>query len=121
MNRPVLRLLVLAAVVAAATMAVAWWTTPIIGGVFGLVATRRGRSYPVVTPLAAGFLGWMALVVVAAARGGAGRVAEVMGGILGLPGWGLFLVTPLYGALLAGTAALLTAGVFARNLPPASA
>ncbi|MEX0691361.1 MAG: hypothetical protein WD043_05930, partial [Gemmatimonadales bacterium] len=99
MNRPVLRLVVLSAVVAAATMAVAWWTTPIIGGVFGLVAARRGRPAPVLTPLVAGFLGWMALVIVAAVRGGAGRVAEVMGGILGLPGWALFAVTPLYGAL----------------------
>ena len=116
MNAPWLRIGVLALVAALATASVGWWTAPLIGVVFAFVTTRRGRPFPVVIPFVALLLGWSALVAVAAMQGGAGRVAMVMGGVLGLPPWALFVVTPLYGASLAAAGGLVASGLTASKV-----
>lgn len=116
MNRTAVRVLLLAVVVAGATVAVAWWAVPIIGFVFGLVATRRGRMWAALTPGVAAFLGWGVLLLWTMSRGGADRVASVMGGVLGVPGAAMYLLTPLYGGLLGFGAGLLGTAVL-RNRP----
>jgi hypothetical protein len=52
--------------------------------------------------------GWLALLGAAALQGPAPAVGAIFSAVLGLPRWGFLLVTLLFPAALAGTAALLT-------------
>ena len=115
MTRRFLTLGLLALAAALATLAVAWWVMPLVGLVYGVVSARRGKVGSVAIPLLAGFLGWGGLLLVDAVQGGAGRVATVMGGVLGLPSWALFIVAPAYGALLCAGGALLGSGLVRRS------
>jgi hypothetical protein len=52
--------------------------------------------------------GWLILVGVVALQGPVPAVAAICSAVLGLPRWGFPLVTLLFPAALAGTAAFLT-------------
>lgn len=86
-----------------------WFGAPllspiIVGAVIGLgwptLAARRAAI--------AGMLAWGGLLLVALARGDAlGAFSRTLGGAMGVPAWALFLVTLLYPAILAASAAWL--------------
>jgi hypothetical protein len=99
----VLRTFIFAGLVAAGTVIAGWWTVPVLAAVWVRVIPRlRGavRSCMLGAALAWGLLlGWTAL------EGPVGLLARRAGGVLGLPGWGLLVVTLLFPALLAGAAA----------------
>ena len=71
------RAIVLAVVIAVATLAVAWWIVPLIGLAFGFVTARRGWTAAALVPFKAGLLGWGVTARIAALgeglRRGAGR------------------------------------------------
>jgi hypothetical protein len=84
-----------------------------------IVGTAIGYLRPVKAArnaAAAGALGWGALLVVAAVRGGAiGSFSGKLGDVLGLPGVAVILATMLYPAVLAAAAAWLVATVRSRS------
>jgi penicillin amidase len=87
-----------------------WWVLPLIGGVWGWVAERRGRS------------AWWGALFGGAIWGGVLlgtwvpgsswrlvlRTAQVFGGV---PPWTLILVVPAWGAMLSGVTARAIAGL----------
>jgi hypothetical protein len=93
----------LAALVAAGTAAVGWWTVPLLAALWVQVVPRL--RHPVRTCVLGGALGWALLLGWTALHGPVGVVAQRVGGVLRLPGWGLILVTLLFPAVLAGAAA----------------
>ena len=106
-----------------ATMAIVlgtWVGVPILAAV--VVGLAVGFFHPRYAPrraALAGALAWGGLLGVAALRGDAlGAFASTLGGALGTPGWAIVLVTFLYPALLASSAAWLAQ--FAASGRPAS-
>src|SRR5688572_25924007 len=98
----------------------------VLGTVLGaptLTAVTVGAAIGYLRPVraarnaaAAGALGWGALLVVAAVRGGAiGSLSGKLGDVLGLPGVAMILATMLYPAVLAAAAAWLVAAVRSRS------
>ncbi len=98
--RMILRVLFLAGAFALLTAFVDWWAVPILGMVWGLLATRETR--PIVTAAASAALGWAVLLVWTGLHGPVGAVATKVGGVMGIPGWLLVVVTLLFPAVLAG-------------------
>jgi hypothetical protein len=99
-------------VVLIATVAIVigtWLGIPIIAAIVvglavGFVRPRHAARRVAV----AGALAWGGLLAVAALRGDAlGSFAFTLGGAMGAPGWAIILVTLLYPALLASSAAWL--------------
>ena len=97
------RLLVLTLAFAGATAAAGWWTVPVVAAVW-VRGFPRARS-PVRSCVAGAVIGWALLLAWVMLHGPAATVATRVGGALGLPPWGLVLVTLLFPAALAGTAA----------------
>lgn len=100
----------IAVLLAAAAIILGTWlgaptVTPIV---VGLV---MGVAWPVHVArraAVAGVLAWGGLLATAALRGDAvASLSTTLGAVLGLPGWALFLVTLLYPAVLASSAAWL--------------
>lgn len=91
----------IAAGVAAVAVAEAdglWWVTLVCGGLLGLLV-RGWRS--VVGALLVGALGWGIPLLWRARTEPVGAVAEVLGGLLGVPGAVALAITLLVGVLLA--------------------
>lgn len=100
------RIVVLFMIVTILTIFVGWWTVPLVGAVWGIVAARE--TAPVMTAAAASGLAWAALLGWAAMRGPIVELSQAVAPILSLPNWGLMGVTVLFPMLLAGSAAMLT-------------
>jgi hypothetical protein len=100
--------LVLTALCAVGTVLVAWWAVPIISAIWALALPRRGG---VLTATAAGACAWGLLLAVAARNGRIDDVAELTGAILGTSALAVVALTVLYGALLAGSAALVARAI----------
>lgn len=100
MPRPIMGLL-LAAAMAAGTVWLGWWTLPVLAAVWGL------RHAPLDAALAAA-LSWGGLLVWQAARAPVVVLAERLSGIFSLPSWAVLLLTPLFAALLAWSAAAVS-------------
>ena len=125
-----MRLLVLpvwAALMAAGTRLLGWWTVPILGALAPLVAAaasgerrapRQGRSVARGAALAAA-LGWAALLAWAAVGPQFGTVAGLVGSLLRAPWPAVALVTLLLPAVLAWSAAALAEGALALAHLPA--
>jgi hypothetical protein len=105
----VVRVVILLVAFALATIAVGWWAVPVLGGVWGLVATRS--TLPALTAAAAAGLSWAALLGWAAFRGPLLGLADKVGAIVGVPAWGLVAVAVAFPALLAGSAAMLVSAL----------
>ncbi len=97
--RTALRLVLLATAFAAATMALGWWSVAAVGIVWGAVA-GPGR-HPVRTAAAAAALGWTGLLTITAVQGPVLRVAERVGGVMGVP-WPMVVVMTLVFAGVVG-------------------
>jgi hypothetical protein len=111
--RVTLRIALLAVAFALATAAFGWWTVPLLGGVWGAVASPGTR--PALTAGAAACLGWGLLLAWAAAQGPALVLAQRVGGVMGLPGWLFAVLTVAFAALLGGTAAAVVFDLLRRH------
>lgn len=89
-----------------------WWAVAIVAFAAGCLACSPAL-------VAAGCAaGWLVLLLADALAGSIGRVADALGGVMGLPPIALFAVTLALPALLGWSAALL--GNAARSLRPTS-
>lgn len=85
---------------AVATVYIGWWTVPLLALLLGI------RLGPGAVGLAAG-LGWAGLLARDALAAPLLPYAGKLGGLFGLPGWSLLLLTVLFAGLLAWSAAAL--------------
>jgi hypothetical protein len=96
-------LTIVAAILVAATWVAGWWGVPLVAIVAGaLLAARRGIAG--LTALAA-VIAWSVLILIDGASGRFGVLARVVGATLKLPAGALLVVTLLFAALLAWSAA----------------
>lgn len=107
----IVRAILLAEAFAVATYAFGWWTVPLIAAVWALLS-RRGVA--LFTALCAAG-GWATLLVLDAAKGPVGNMATRLGGVMGLPPVLLYVLTLVFPALLAFSAAALSTGLFFRR------
>ncbi|HEX9895935.1 MAG TPA: hypothetical protein VGA78_18530 [Gemmatimonadales bacterium] len=89
-----------AVAMAAGTFWIGWWSVPVLALFMGL-RCRSGDA------AIAALLAWTGLLVWNATTGPILPYADRLGGIFGLPGWGMLLATPLFAALLGWSAATL--------------
>ena len=106
-------LLGIAVVMAAGTALGGWWAVPLLGALAGL------RRRPLEVGLAA-VLAWGGLLLWQASRGPVGVLAERVGGILSMPGPGLFVITAVFAGLVAWSAAVLAHAIGRSRLRPTS-
>src|SRR5687768_12780403 len=101
-------LVVLAALMAAGTLYVGWWAVPVIAALWGLLAGWRahgtGRAG---LAAAAAALGWAGLLVLDAVGGRLVGLADLFARTAGLPAPVFPLLTLVFPALLAWSAAAL--------------
>lgn len=112
MTRTLRTALILTVLGTAATALVGWWGLPVVTGVWTLALPRRGS---VLASVLAGTAAWGILLGIAARSGRVGQMATLLGEVLGTSGGAVLALTLAYGALLAGSAALLAR---ALNPPP---
>jgi hypothetical protein len=91
------------------TAFLAWWTVPIVAGVWGLMATYTLKPWR--SAAAAAALAWALLLAVSGTRGPLLELAGLLGGIFGLPGFAVVLLTLAFPALLAWSAAGLVSAL----------
>jgi len=103
--RYALRLGLLAFAFALATAAFGWWTVPLLGVAWPLIAGPAASRAAATAALAAA-LGWLLLLVWAAAQGPVGLLDAKVGGAMDMPGVVLVFVTLAFPALVAGTGAV---------------
>ncbi len=87
------------------TIMLGWWSVAAVGIVSGLVS-RPGRA-AVLEAGGGAALGWAAILAGSAVSGPVWVVAQRVGPVFAMPGWGFLAVTTVFPALLAGGAALL--------------
>ena len=104
--------LVVAAAMAALTWMLGWWGVLLAAAIVGFVFHREGGGGWRVALAAA--VAWGALLAVDAATGSFAAVARTLAGVLGAPAPLPVLVTLVFPALLAWSAATLVAGVRQR-------
>ncbi len=103
----IVRVVVLALVVAAATWVAGWWTVPLCGAAYAMMR-RSARRVRVTQEAAIGaMLAWGALLAYQATHPTFGRLAASIGGAIPAPTWILLSVTVLFAGVLAGSAAFL--------------
>lgn len=92
-----------------ATVVVGWWGTPVVGLIWAWWAARSGRWPRAVAPTAAGgaVVAWAALLAWTAARGPLRQLTDTLGTLTRVPGPVFIVVTLVFGALLAWSAAAL--------------
>jgi hypothetical protein len=109
MIRDTISTLLAALLIAAATWAVGWWAVPIIGAVHGLAG--QIRTAVEWKAAAAGAIGWGALLAIQAFGGDFGSTATALGGVFGMSGTLLVVLTLSFAAILAGSAAGVARGI----------
>lgn len=114
------QLVLVAVVCAAGTLWLGWPTVVVTGFVYGLFCSRvRARGF--IAALGAA-LAWVGLLGAELARGADIRmVATRIGAVMHVPAIVLLLLTLVFGAILAGTAAVLGAAIAAAVTRPHSA
>jgi hypothetical protein len=92
-----------------------WWTVPIVGGAYGLLAATD--RWPGLTAAIAAAVVWLGELAVAALAGAPiGTFGRDLALSMQLPSWAMFVVTAAFPALLAGSAAVLTSALRRRVL-----
>ncbi|HMA20574.1 MAG TPA: hypothetical protein VKO87_07200 [Gemmatimonadaceae bacterium] len=104
--------ILIAELFAVATYALGWWTVPLIAAAWGFVS--RDANAARYTALCA-MAGWVTLLLLDAAKGPVASMAARLGGVMGIPAVLLYVLTLLFPALLAWSAAKLSAGLFLRR------
>lgn len=101
-----LRIAALALLGLLGTVFAGWWALLVVGVLRGLpLLPRRGAAMEAAV---AGGLAWAVLLGWSALSGPVWRLAHEVGPIFHLPAWTLPLLTLLFGAAVAGAAALVT-------------
>ncbi|MBC8087261.1 MAG: hypothetical protein H7Z40_08330 [Phycisphaerae bacterium] len=108
-----IRVLVLAALIAAATMLFGWISVPVLAAVFAVVV--RSVSAPGEAALAA-LLGWGALLARVAMVPAFSTLLPQIGAIFQVPGAVVAVLSVLLGVLLAWSAARVLSGFVARTV-----
>ena len=115
--KSLVKVLLLAELFAVATYAFGWWTVPLIAALWAIVS--RDDTPARLAALCAA-LGWGTLLVLDAIKGPVGEMATTLGGVMRVPAVVLTLLTLIYPALLAWSAAALV-GAFRRPAAATSA
>ena len=112
-NRPLaaiaVRLVLLAAAMAAATIAFGWWAVPVVAAIWGVVA-REQRGPALAAGLAA-MAAWGSLLLFDASRGPVGTLAQTLGSLFTIRAAGVYGITLALPGLLAVTAAVVARSV----------
>lgn len=106
MLRALVRILLLAAAFALATVGFGWWTVALVAALWGIIA-RGLRSGAFVAAVAA-MLGWGALLAWGAVHGPVVELAVKLAAVMQIPPAALVLATLIFPALLAWSAAAVT-------------
>lgn len=115
--RTVVRFILLSEAFAVTTFALGWWTVPVIAALWAYFSGGSHRA--MFAGLAAG-ASWIMLLLLDAAKGPVGVMASRLGGVLGIPAIALYVITPLFAALLAWSAAAVVTRFRAAISPQAS-
>ena len=107
--RQLLRVVLLAGACVVATVIAGWWSVPVLGAIWGVIA-RRERGAGWTAALAAG-IAWTSLLLWTALRGSVAALAAQVGGLVGAPGFVLVLMPVGLAMLLAGCAGRLGWGL----------
>jgi hypothetical protein len=108
------KFLLLTEAFAVATYALGWWGVPVLALICGLAIEPKARPLRFIGLCAAA--GWASLLLLDAARGPLGELARRFGAVMSLPPVVLILITLLFPALLAWSAASI--GVAVRRMIP---
>lgn len=111
------RAVLLAEVFAVATFGLGWWTVPVIAAAYGLASSNPNRAR-IAALCALG--GWGTLLLLDAAKGPVGTMATRLGGVMGLPAFVLLILTLVFPALLAWSAARLMPSLRDSSRPASS-
>jgi hypothetical protein len=109
--RTFVKLLLLAELFAVATYALGWWTVPIIAAVWS-IASRDLKPALIAALCAAA--GWATLLVLDVVKGPVDTMASRLGDVMGVPAFVLLLLTLVFPALLAWSAAALVSSLRRR-------
>ncbi len=101
--RIALRVALLTAAFAVATMVLGWWSVAAVGLLWGAIAGPERQ--PVRTAAASAALGWMVLLAITALQGPVLRVADRVGGVLGVPWPVVVVITLAFGGVVGGVGA----------------
>lgn len=102
--RRFVKYLLLAEAFAVTTFGLGWWTVPIVAALWGLVSTGTHRARNAAFCAAAG---WATLLVLDAARGPVSAMGAQLGRVMHVPAAVLYVLTLLFPAVLAWSAAAL--------------
>ncbi len=94
-----------------ATWFLAWWTVPMIAALYGYL--QRDDPWVPLRSAIAGFVAWALLLMVQAPGGGVARIADAVGGVIGIGALGVTALTLCFAALLAASAAALVRAIAA--------
>jgi hypothetical protein len=109
-------ILFVAAAIAALTWLLGWWGVLVVALVIGFVFRAEGGGGWRIAVAAA--LAWLALLAVDAASGPVGLVGTRLAGVMRVPAAVLVVVTLLFPALLAWSAATTVAMALGRRISP---
>jgi hypothetical protein len=109
-----------AAAVAALTWLLGWWGVVVAALLAGILLRRRAGAAWLIA--LAAIVGWGALILVDMLGGRFSTLAASIAGVMRVPVPALLVVTLLFGALLAWSAAVVgsEAGRVARSAPPSA-
>ncbi|MDO8500492.1 MAG: hypothetical protein Q7S20_01455 [Gemmatimonadaceae bacterium] len=102
--RNLVKALLLAEAFAVTTFGLGWWSVPIVAALWAAFSTDPGRAR-MAALCAAG--GWATLLLLDAVRGPVGLMASQLGVVMHVPAGVLYVLTLVFPALLAWSAATL--------------
>ena len=99
-----IKAVLLAEAFAVATFGLGWWTVPLIAAVYALISRNPQRAR---TAALCALAGWATLLALDAAKGPVPAMASRLGGVMGVPPIVLLILTLIFPAALAWSAAAL--------------
>src|SRR4029079_210024 len=96
--------ILLAEAFAVATFALGWWTVPLIAAVYSLISNNPRRAR---TAAICALAGWATLLALDTVKGPVASMASRLGGVMGVPSIVLVILTLVFPAALAWSAAAL--------------
>ncbi len=108
-----IRLLLVSAMMAAATVTFGWWGVPVVGAIYGVLG-RTQRAGALIAGIA-GMVSWAALLLWVSTQGPVGTLAATLGGVLSIKPVGVYALTLCFPGLLALTSAMVTRAIAGRG------
>ena len=99
-----MKVVLFAELFAVATYALGWWTVPVLAAAWALAS---GHAKVARTAALCAALGWATLLILDVVKGPVDTMATRLGGVMGVPPFVLLLLTLIFPALLAWSAAAL--------------